>query len=75
MTQYRRLDLLALVMVIMGALNWGLEGLEHFVSYKLNLVELIFGQFLGSETTSAIYILIGIAGLYTSYFAYLWYAE
>ena len=55
-------DLLALILVIVGGLNWGLVGLFDF-----NLVDTIFG--VGSTLSRIIYIVVGIAALYTIYFA------
>lgn len=46
----------ALVITIIGAINWGLIGLFNF-----NLVEMIFGT--GSLLSQIIYILVGITGL------------
>ena len=46
----------ALVITIIGAINWGLIGLFDF-----NLVEMIFGT--GSLLSQMIYILVGITGL------------
>ena len=46
----------ALVITIIGAINWGLIGLFDF-----NLVEMIFGT--GSLLSQIIYILVGISGL------------
>ena len=46
----------ALVITIIGAINWGLIGLCDF-----NLVEMIFGT--GSLLSQIIYILVGITGL------------
>ncbi len=53
----RTLEIIAIVLTIIGAINWGLIGLFDF-----NLVALIFG---GAESlfTKIIYILVGIAGL------------
>lgn len=53
----RTLTIISLLLVIIGAINWGLIGLFDF-----NLVALIFG---GAESvlTKVIYILVGIAGL------------
>lgn len=45
-----------LLILIIGALNWGLVGLFDF-----NLVSYIFGD--GSFLTRTIYILVGLAGL------------
>ena len=50
----------ALVLVIIGAVNWGLTGLGW------NLVEAIFGSM--SWLLKTVYILVGIAGLYTIYY-------
>lgn len=46
----------ALVITIIGAINWGLIGLFDF-----NLVEMIFGT--DSLLSQIIYILVGITGL------------
>lgn len=51
------LDGILLLLVIVGALNWGLIGLFGF-----NLVEAIFG--IGILST-IIYILVGVGGLYS----------
>lgn len=50
---------IASILIILGALNWGLVGL-----FKLNLVERIFRK-KDSLGARIIYILIGLAGLYT----------
>ncbi|WIM47556.1 DUF378 domain-containing protein [Methanosarcina mazei] len=55
-------DLIALILVIVGGLNWGLVGLLNF-----NLVSAIFGE--GSALSRIIYILVGLVALYTIYFA------
>lgn len=49
---------IALTLVIVGALNWLLVGLFEF-----NLVDAIFGSL--SLLTRIIYILVGIAGLWS----------
>ena len=48
---------IALVLVIIGALNWGLVGLVRF-----DLVFLILGPM--TAATRAVYVLISIAGIY-----------
>ena len=53
------LSWLAVILVIVGALNWGLVGLLNF-----NLVSTIFGEGL---ITKVIYSLVGIAGIYDIY--------
>ena len=47
---------LALVLVIIGAINWGLVGLFDF-----NLVDTLFG--VESIISKIIYILVGISGI------------
>jgi uncharacterized membrane protein YuzA (DUF378 family) len=51
------LDWIAGVLVIIGALNWGLVGLFQF-----DLVAAILGA--GSMMTRIIYVLVGLAGIY-----------
>jgi uncharacterized membrane protein YuzA (DUF378 family) len=53
----KALNLLTLILVIVGAVNWGLVGLFDF-----NLVAAIFGQ--GSALSRLIYTLVGISGVY-----------
>lgn len=56
------LDWIALVLVIVGGLNWGLVGLLSF-----DLVAAIFGA--GSLLANIVYILVGLAALYMIYYA------
>lgn len=51
------IDTIALVLVIIGAINWGLVGIFNF-----NLVDAIFGVM--SVISRIIYILVGISGLW-----------
>lgn len=51
------IDKIALVLVIIGAINWGLVG-----AFNFNLVEAIFGAM--TWITRIIYILVGISGLW-----------
>ena len=53
------LDYLALILVVVGALNWGLIGLFGF-----NLVNALFGGAPAIE--SIVYILVGLAGIWTA---------
>ena len=50
-------DKIALVLIIIGAINWGLIGLFNF-----NLVDSIFGSM--SVVSRIIYALVGISGLW-----------
>lgn len=51
------LDKIALVLVIIGAINWGLIGIFNF-----NLVDTIFGEM--SIISRIVYSLVGISGLW-----------
>ena len=53
----RTLGIIATILVIIGALNWGLIGLFDF-----NLVASIFGGD-GGLFTKIVYILVGISGI------------
>ena len=57
----RPLDVVALILVIVGALNWGLVGLFEF-----DLVAELVGEEFGSVNlvSRVIYILVAAAGLY-----------
>lgn len=54
------IDWIAIVLVIVGAINWGLVGIFQF-----DLVDWLFVQLLTIEVLATIvYILVGVAGLY-----------
>ncbi len=57
------LDRTALILTVLGGINWGLVGLLN-----INLVELLFG--VAPALVTIIYIIIGLAACYTLY-AYL----
>lgn len=50
------LDIIAIVLVVVGGLNWGLVGLFHF-----DLVAAIFGNW--SALSRIIYTLVGLAAI------------
>ena len=52
------IDKISLVLVIIGAINWGLIGIFNF-----NLVDTMFGVM--SIISRIIYILVGLSGLWT----------
>lgn len=52
------LDKIVLILVIIGAINWGLIGLFEF-----NLVDTLFGEM--SILSRVIYSLVGISGLWS----------
>ena len=57
MNKLTTLDWLALVLVIVGGLNWGLVGLLNF-----NLVSTLFGEMSG--LSKIVYILVGLSAVY-----------
>ncbi|MDD5731883.1 MAG: DUF378 domain-containing protein [Patescibacteria group bacterium] len=50
------LGLIAFIIVLIGALNWGLVG-----AFNLNLVALILGY---GTAANVVYIIVGVAALY-----------
>ena len=64
-------DWLSLALVIVGAINWGLVGVGGFLDANWNLVELVLGT---GVLANAVYLLVGLAGLYELYFAYQLYS-
>ena len=53
----RVLNYLALILVIIGAVNWGLVGLTKF-----DLVAFLFGNL--TLLSRIVYILVGVSGIY-----------
>lgn len=51
------IDKIALVLIIIGAINWGLIGI-----FKFNLVDTLFGTM--SLLSRIVYTLVGISGLW-----------
>ena len=60
MQKLTTVDIIALVLVVVGGLNWGLIGLMG-----LNLVDTVFGMAI----SRLVYILVGLSALYV---AWLW---
>ena len=59
------IDVVAAVLVVVGALNWGLVAVARF-----DLVGALFGLSFGevSASTAVVYGLVGVAGLYQTLF-------
>ena len=57
----RQVNVLATLLLVVGAVNWGLVGIARF-----DLVAALFGMEFGetSALTSVIYALVGVAGIY-----------
>ena len=61
----KQIDVIAAILVVVGALNWGLVAAARF-----DLVAALFGMSFGqvSPLTAAVYGLVGVAGLYQALF-------
>ena len=61
----KQLDVIAAVLVVVGALNWGLVAVARF-----DLVAALLGMSFGevSPLTAVVYGLVGLAGLYQALF-------
>jgi hypothetical protein len=57
----KKLDVIAAILVVIGALNWGLVAVAHF-----DLVAALFGMKFGqvSPLSAVVYGLVGLAGVY-----------
>lgn len=53
----KAVNAVALLLIIVGGLNWGLVG-----AFEFNLVDAIFGE--GSVLARIVYVLVGLAALY-----------
>ena len=53
----RALNILTLILVIVGGLNWGLVG-----AFDFNLVAALFGEM--SALSRIVYVLVGLSALY-----------
>lgn len=56
------LTAIASILIIIGALNWGLYGL-----FKIDLIKQLFGGY-NNPIGRVIYILVGLAGLYALFY-------
>jgi uncharacterized membrane protein YuzA (DUF378 family) len=75
MADVNYLDWASLVLVIVGALNWGLVGLGTLTGGDYNLVNLLLGGVAGGQLEALVYLLVGLSGLYQIYFGYELYEE
>ena len=53
---FKLLHKIAIVLLVIGALNWGLVG-----AFRINLVDRLLGK--GTGLSRAVYVLVGIAAL------------
>jgi uncharacterized membrane protein YuzA (DUF378 family) len=56
----KTLNIIALALIVIGGLNWGMVGLFDF-----NLVSALFG--VDTFVSNLVYILVGLAALYSLY--------
>ena len=61
----KSIDVIAAVLVVVGALNWGLVAVARF-DLVAALFDLSFGEVSG--LTAVVYGLVGVAGLYQALF-------
>ncbi|GIZ50437.1 hypothetical protein NCCP691_04510 [Noviherbaspirillum aridicola] len=54
------MDWIAMVLLIVGGINWGLVGL-----FDVDLVAMLFGE--GSALGRVVYVLVGLSALYSIY--------
>lgn len=62
MKNLNALDWITIILVVIGAINWGLIGL-----FKFDLVAAIFGDM--SILSRIVYVLVGLAGIYLAIIA------
>jgi len=78
MNDVNYLDWTSLILIIIGAVNWGLVGLGTVSGQgpdAFNVVQLLFGNIAAGQLEAIIYILVGLSGLYQVYFGYQLYEE
>lgn len=63
---FKFLKILSYILVLIGALNWGLIGL-----YRFDLVAALFGEM--TRLTRVIYILVGFSAIVSAITTYLCY--
>ena len=57
----KTVSVIAVILTVVGAINWGLVGLGMWMGSNLNLVNLLFGAWYTLEVI--VYLLVGISGL------------
>lgn len=58
-------ELVATLLVVVGAVNWGLIGLGGFMNANWNLVNMLLGAW--PQVEWVVYILVGVAGVWLFY--------
>ncbi|MBW2966283.1 DUF378 domain-containing protein [Candidatus Woesearchaeota archaeon] len=65
MADMSKLDWTVLILVLVGALNWGLVAVGSFAGMNLNIVNLILGSIPVLE--NIVYLAVGLAAVYKVY--------
>lgn len=60
MDNFNAFDLVAISLLVVGGVNWGMIG-----AFDFNLVSYIFGNM--TVITRAVYVLVGLSGLYIAF--------
>ena len=55
------------VLLVVGALNWGILGLTALMGTGTNVVNLIVGNIANGLIENLVYVLVGLAGLWKLY--------
>ncbi len=58
-------ELVATLLVVVGAVNWGLVGLGGFMGANWNLVNMVLGSW--PQVEWLVYVLVGVAGIWLFY--------
>jgi uncharacterized membrane protein YuzA (DUF378 family) len=61
----KTLHIIAFILVVIGAINWGLVGLGGFMSADWNVVHMILGSMMSIEWL--LYVLIGLSGIWLAF--------
>ena len=66
MAEKTTLDWIALVLVVVGGLNWGLVAIGNWAGINLDLVNLILGSI--PLLQNIVYLLVGLSAAYMIYY-------
>lgn len=58
----KKVHMIAWILIIVGALNWGLVGVGGFMGSDWNVVHMLLGSWASAE--SLVYVLVGLSGIY-----------
>lgn len=70
MKNMKWVETVANLLLVVGALNWGLVGLGGFMGSNLNVVNMVLGSW--PQVEWLVYVLVGLAGLW---YLYSWWMK